>query len=32
LIMTGESEDIYIAESIETILPFMFNEIELKKE
>ena len=32
LIMTGESGDIYVAESIETILPFMFNEIELKKE
>ena len=32
LIMTGESGEVYIAESIETILPFMFNEIELKKE
>ena len=32
LIMTGESGEIYIAESIETVLPFMFNEIELKKE
>jgi cytidine deaminase len=32
LIMTGESGEVYIAESIETVLPFMFNEIELKKE
>jgi cytidine deaminase len=32
LIMTGQSGEVYIAESIETILPFMFNEIELKKE
>jgi len=32
LIMTGESGEIYIAESIETVLPFMFNEIELKNE
>ena len=32
LIMTGESGEVYIAESVEMILPFMFNEIELKKE
>lgn len=32
LIMTGETGEVYVAESIETILPFMFNEIELKKE
>lgn len=32
LIMSGESGEIYIADSIETVLPFMFNEIELKKE
>ncbi|MGB1039334.1 MAG: cytidine deaminase [Flavobacteriales bacterium] len=32
LIMTGESGQIYIAESIETMLPFMFNEVELKRK
>jgi len=32
LIMTGETGEVYIAESVEMILPFMFNEIELKKE
>ncbi|MDA9261773.1 cytidine deaminase [Flavobacteriales bacterium] len=32
LIMTGESGEVYIAESVEMILPFMFNEIELKKK
>jgi cytidine deaminase len=32
LIMTGETGEVFIAESVEMILPFMFNEIELKKE
>lgn len=32
LIMTGVTGEVYIAESIETILPFMFNETGLKKE
>jgi len=31
LIMAGGNDEIYISESIENILPFMFNEIGLKK-
>jgi hypothetical protein len=30
--MTGETGEVFIAESVEMILPFMFNEIELKKK
>ena len=32
LIMVGGNDEIYISESIENLLPFMFNEIDLKKE
>lgn len=32
LIMAGEGEEIHIATGIGTLLPFMFNETDLKKE